>query len=211
MTFQPCPGVAQVTLFFSSHGQTLQNVYHVYKGTPIAWEDWEIGVTESTFQNWWAASGIWDYISNEAALDRIQTMDLTTQSALVHDLVVAAPFRLGRYDGPACSNNATLAIKLATQLRRRGGNGRVYIVGLPKDAVSGDQVLDAFASQYAAQLQVLSVSIGEDLTGASLCVLSRYFEGMKRTEGIALPIIGIYPVDLNVDSQRDRLAGHRRE
>jgi hypothetical protein len=140
--------------------------------------------------------------TNQVSLVGVKATSLESDTAPAFERPTLIPGDLAQAAEP---NNVTLAIKFLTAGRGRSARGRNYIVGLHVDAVTNNEVSSAHAAQYVTAYDELRdtsvISVGTHV------VVSRFLDGVERTEGIAQTVTGVTFTDFIVDSQRRRLPG----
>lgn len=105
---------------------------------------------------------------------------------------------------PIMPMNVTMAMNLKTGLAGRSCRGRNYIVGLTESECVGDGITAQARDDYlAAWAHLIQDAMDHSLTWV---VVSRYFNGLPRTEAVTFPITTITCKPL-VCSQKRRLSG----
>jgi len=202
MAFIPVPNTARFELIFNSLDQIVENVFHVEKGTP--WSAGNLATMAAAIMQWWKDE-LAPIVPATVSLTRIDSRDLTTE---------AAPFDSdpcltdceGTLANAQLPNNVTVAVKWTGGLTGRSQRGRTYHIGLAEDQVTGNSVdiLDG-AGILAAYNELITVVSGT-LIGAQLVIVSYISGGVPRTTGQTTPVTTA-SLDLQIDSQRRRLAG----
>jgi len=111
----------------------------------------------------------------------------------------------GEITGEDVPGNVAFALKFQTGHTGRSARGRNFISGIPEDAVTGNTITEAYADAYRDAYTSIATALNSG--GFPMVVVSRYTLGAKRTVGLTLPVTVISYTDLNIDSQRNRLAG----
>jgi hypothetical protein len=201
MAFQNCPGVASVELIFDALGQKVENVYHVKQED--AWTETDLTNVAAAFKDWFSVD-MAPITHSSVSLGKIVCKDLSTSTGPAIEYVADLPIAGGYSSTAICPLNVTAAVSFGTALRGRSYRGRIYHVGLAVAYVSGNQLgsgtQGSFLSAYGALVTAVSTA------GFQLCVLSRFAAKALRTNGIGTAITSV-SVDINLDSQRRRLAG----
>lgn len=201
MAFIPTENAAQVELRFTLHGQQVENTLYFYNpdGVGLA------GLIDITDQvNDWYTAHLKGTQGSSVTLLEVYGTDLTSAIAPVYSNT-ALNGTVGTFTtGPIMPGNVTLAVSFRTSGRGRSARGRNYVVGLPEASVTGNTVDTGLVNSIEAAY----VSLVTFLTGTwQWVVLSRYFEGAPRAEGLIQPVTNAIIVDPYVDSQRRRLTG----
>jgi len=198
--------VVQVVMGYRLAGEIVENVYHVHKGS--TWSLTDLGSLVATFLSWETDTASL-LRSNEVDLVRITATDLTNLTAGRVDDQLTAPVVGGVASG-ALPANATFAIKASIGERGKGRNGRTFWIGLAEDQVSGATIATATADDIQAALNTLLTDIATAIAGAAMCVIHTRAGGVPLTVATFTVIQNWVYTDTLVDSQRDRLPGHKR-
>lgn len=201
MAFQPAPGIVAVELRGVLHGQRVENVLHFRAIGSISQASLQglvnaIGalVASEAYLAYWPVEFQWT---------EIYARDLSVSIGVqASDSSVAGEVGTG---GVGMPGNVTIAITLRSGLTGRSARGRVYWMGLTEGSVVGNAVSGPVVAGY---VDVLEDIRAEALTaGFELVVLSRQQNGVLLANAIGYDVVTIGATDLNVDSQRKRLAG----
>src|SRR5690349_2806179 len=200
------PNIVQVQMIYTSGGEKVENVYHVHKDS--AWDLTDLGSLAAAFVSWETSEAA-DLRSDQVQLIRVVATDLTSLSSGRIDNQLVAPVQ-GTDPGAVMPNNVTFAIKNNIGERGRGRNGRVYWIGLAEDMCVGSIINTATADSIQSALNTLQTDIATAVPGAALGVMHR--PGGSPPSGVAsfTPTQNFTYTDLTLDSQRDRLPGHKR-
>lgn|SRR5581483_11961043 len=209
MATQNCPGVLQVEMQYIADGQTIENVFHVLKTTGAAWSREEITTALGEFQEVYWTGHQKALLPAQISLFNIVGTDLTSLEALKVDLPIS-PSEHGADASASLPANVTLAVKLAIANRGRGRSGRIFWPAIPETYVTENEVDPAYAANIIAAVQALVTAIDGIGPEFQLCVLSRWLNGAKRADGVGFPVDDVTITDSIVDSQRDRLPGHKK-
>lgn len=201
MAFQPAPGIVAVEMRGVLHGQRVENVLHFRAAGAISQESLQglvnaIGelVSSEEYLAYWP---------NEFQWTEIYARDLTTAIGVqASDTTVAGSVGTG---GVGMPGNVTIAITLRSGLTGRSARGRVYWMGLTEGAIVGNAVSGPVVAGYVDVLE--DIRAEALLAGFELVVLSRQQAGVVLANAIGYDVVTIGATDLNVDSQRKRLAG----
>lgn len=206
MATQPCPNIAQAQLQFYSDNELIEHSLYFEKDT--GWTSGSITALAAEVGTQWATTVMPDY-PEEVALYRCIATDLTSLegSRAVYELPVPAA---GSIIGGPTPNNVCFAMQLGTGSRGRGKQGRLFIGPLARADVTADKWLEARAEATATDIQSVATAVEAALPGANWVVLSRYSGGVKRANGIGLPVLSVGYSNLLTDSQKDRLPQHKK-
>lgn len=204
MAFQPCPNIAELSLYFLQDSQPVENVVHINRGA--GWTVTDFNAVFTAVNAWWTAN-----------LKPLQATTVINNGLHIRDLTTAAGAErddstnkgvLGTQAGTAYPNSVTATVTLQSGLVGRSFRGRIYHIGLVESQVVANTLTagtqSAIASAYGALLTALN-----GIAGTNMVILSRYNSGAKRANGIGTPIAGVR-CNLEVMNQRRRLPGHNR-
>jgi hypothetical protein len=147
--------------------------------------------------------------TNEVAFVRVVATDLTS---LASERAVE-PFAagvVGEAVGGAAANNVALSIQKQTGNRGKGKQGRIMWGPIPAANMTANQVSSVYAALVIAAMDALVAAVIAEFPTAQHVVLSRWDNGVWRTEGIGIPVLNIGYSNLYVDSMKDRLPQHKR-
>jgi hypothetical protein len=184
-------------------GQQVESVFHVDSGDP--WTVDHLTSMAQLFKDWWNGH-IKTIEIEDVSLNSILATDLSTETGASIEYTTGMPIP-GTGSGTALPNNVALAIHWSSGLRGRSYNGRTYHFGLVASMVVGSTMYGPSLTAIEAAYQALLTAV--NATADNLCVLSRYHNKAKRTEGIGTEILSL-SIDATVDSQRRRLPGRGR-
>jgi hypothetical protein len=193
--------VVQVVCEYLSGGEKCANVYHVHKSTP------------------WTALNITDVLteittasplrSNEVSLIRITGTDLTSLTSARVDVPLVAPI-VGTNVAPVLPANATFAVKANIGERGKGRNGRTFWIGLAENKVAENSVDETYAGNVQTALNTLITDISGGSPVATLGIIHTEVGGVPQSPAPFSAILEWSYTDLFVDSQKNRLPGHKR-
>ena len=205
VAYVPTPGVAQVVQYFSTGTANAANVWHVAKEDAL-WTNAAIEAVLDVFEAWEGLQGA-PTRAVEVACTGFRITDLSSLEGITK-------FRSENISGtdahPAAPLNATLAVKLSTGLRGRGTNGRVFWFGLTEDS------LDAYTATSITQANLISTVDGliAALIAAgdyTLCVVHQVVGGVKINPRTHSDVLSAAITDPYIDSQKNRLPGHKKQ
>lgn len=212
MAHQDCPNIAQVTIEMEADGQRIFNDYFFER--PAGWSAGDMQALANDFRSEWQSNMLGFYAATVSMI-RVVAVDLTS---LTTERAVDSfsPGENGSSASAATPNNVCWALTKSTGTRGRGQQGRIFVGPLIETAVTANQISETYANEYLAALQIVLDGAILGLTGAYHCVLSRYHgvdvnhKPIPRAVGIGLRVLALTYTNLDTDSQRDRLPGHKR-
>lgn len=208
--FVPAPNCLQVSLIYTTNGGHAENVYHVQGDAIIQ----DLTATAHRIMDVFAA---WD------------SAHLAGGRVVGHDLVLVTARDIGQQHGPswerttasagalagssALPDGVTIAVKWTTGRSGRSYRGRTYHIGLAASQCTGDVLTQAAAGGLLLAYQALIPAVkgsgwtAAGDTGAHLAVISKRQNKVYLPSAVSTEITGAAFADLNLDSQRRRLAG----
>lgn len=111
----------------------------------------------------------------------------------------------GTYPSEGAPGNVTIAIKRLSGLTGRSSRGRIYWQALPMGVLVNNTVSAAAVLRYIDAIE--AVDAAAVALGWTPVIVSRQQAGVVLTTGITYPIVTWQVDDVNIDSQRRRLAG----
>lgn len=207
MPFVPVPNTALVEIQMSFLSQDVENTFHISKLAPFEISDLE--EMAQAIVVWWQEECVPLY-SNDVILRAVKLTSLESDTAPVWEEPVNA-LNVGSGGVASMPGNVTFTITFLTSERGRSRRGRNYITGLTEGACSGNQVNQSHVTAWLAAYEDLKSRI--DTLNRFMVVASKFSgvdsqgKPIPREEGIATIVTGFRVFDLNLDSQRRRLAG----
>jgi hypothetical protein len=218
MAFQPCPGIAGVTLSFTiDDAQPAVNTFYVRTNDLSTWTSGDLAFMTTAFHDWFnagdgAGATYKSRVHELVTLVDIIATDLSVEGSVQH---IRSDGSAGTDSGNPLPNGVSIAISERSAFIGRSHRGRKFFVGLTDTSVDSDHpniVNDGFVADI---LPAFNSLIGH-VTGyggaaaAQLVVLSRKHNGAFRDEGIGTVVNQYTLVDTNLDYQRRRAPGHNR-
>lgn len=223
MTFQPCPGIAEVGLQVQDfEGDIAENIIHVSNGGSSAWSTANLTTLANAIDTWsttgdGAGNKFLSPISSADTLIQIHTRDLTVANSNEYNKTVS---HAGSEVGTKIQAGISKALTLRTGLAGRSQRGRVFLFGLTSWAVSSTDV-NNFDSTNLNKCELAWGSLIPAIHAANAAwdwvVLSR-FSGVNQTtgkpiardHGVGTPVQSVGHSKLSFDYQRRRAPGHAR-
>lgn len=201
MVFQPAPNTIEVNCRCTLLGERVENtLYFEVAGTPTLAD--VTGITNMV--DLWFTGDLLPLLSSAVVITEIYGRSLAAASAPEFIDTSNAGADGGQAAAPM-PGNVSWAVKFTTGLTGRSYRGRNFIFGLTEAQVTGNQLDGSQADLIVAAYEnLIADAIAADATWV---VLSRIQGGVVLANAIGAPIIGVGYTDLNVDSQRRRLAG----
>lgn len=200
MTFQSVPDGVEVVFTAVQNGVPVVNVYNVQ--STVTNDETRLQVIIDAFKDWWDASVA--PIQNPSYV--LQSIKATSLNSVGGPQVIQSysTANQGTNSGGEAAGNAAAVISWKTALIGRSFRGRTYIGALSEGEIASAQTLE---SATVTALVSAGTGLIDAMTaiGATLCVLSRVFNGLARVTGLLTEIISVV-VDNKVDSMRRRTA-----
>lgn len=200
MTFQAVPDGVEVVFHAVQNGTPIVNVYNVRDtGTLDLARLAEIG---DTFKDWWDTSMAPiqnpSYVLGDIT---VTAMEASTGPQVILNFTSS---NQGTNSGGEAAGNAAAVISWRTASIGRSYRGRTYVGALSEGEIDSAQTL---ASGTVVALASAGTALIDALAGigATLAVLSRFADKVKRVTGLLTDIISVV-VDNKVDSMRRRTA-----
>lgn len=203
MAFQSVPNTAEIVLTFGGSGATWVNVLHAFKTS---------GYDETSLQaladvvDQWVVDEILPLMSSSHTYGSTVVRGLENLNDL--EVIATAGAGVGLISSPPVPINAAAVVTLQTAFTGRSARGRVYFGGLSENQSNTSTswaagTVEAFRDAIAALIALLQA------IDWVLSVVSRYSQGVKRTEGVNFAVTAAVARNNFVDSQRGRLTkGH---
>lgn len=220
MAFQPCPGIASVTISANSGAGSdiFQNVLHFRKNDLSNWSSSEIANLANEMDTWIGTTEGTDalrtHLASAITIDGITARDLSVDGGPEY---VKSVSHAGLDSGGPLSSGLSFAFTLRTGLSGRNFRGRIYAFGLTAawNGSNADNVNATVADDVVAGwTNLIGVSAGWS-PACTWAVLSRKKSGMGypnnlRPDGIATTITEVGYSNLVIDFQRRRAPLHAR-
>lgn len=202
MAFQAVPDTAQISHLFTQNGKSVLNAY--YARHPGGYDESDLQALADKIDDAFAITFDED-MPPEVSYVKTEVRGL----ALPNDLVVEqnAGAGVGTHISRSMPNNVTFSIKQFSPFTGRSARGRVYWIGVPtSETTDADEnfLKTAYATSIVADVDFIRASINAVGTWEAVLV-SRIFEGAKRTTGVTFPWSGSTAVDERIDTRRGRL------
>jgi hypothetical protein len=204
--FIPVQGCASVELIYSFGSLIFENRFHVAQASDFSLT--ELETLRQAVDTWDTNS--WKSFRNSAVtLTRIKTKALHASDAPMEEYQVNPP-RAGTLSGLLMPLGTAFCIKITSELAGRSQRGRLYMGGLDSQTLQGgsQQILSTFANNACVALHTLRQVF--EAASQTMVIVSYMKDGAWRTEGQKTTIRDFTYSDLNIDSQRRRLAGRGR-
>lgn len=213
MATQPCPDIAQTVIRMQSDLEGIFNDLHWLK--PGGWVAGDMDTLANTLVTAATASlpGIY---CNDVQLLEIVATDLTSLTS--ERAVVPFPSgTVGTVAGGSTANNVALAMQKITGNRGKGQTGRLFVGPLPESFVTQNEVSTVNAASIKAAFDALVTAVQAWDPIIQPVVLSRFLgvdpvthKPIPRPAGIGHIQRSFGFTNLFVDSQKDRLPGHKK-
>lgn len=207
MAHQDIEQTARVEVRYSLAGEPAMNVFHAKAEDVITVT--ELDDLAALFTTW--INDSWKPI---ASSDWYCTQLIITDMTSINGARRAYPFPGAGINGllaeEAMPANCTLAVKADVGIRGRGKNGRTFWIGLSEPQVEIETVTTTAADSITGAMEDLRTLIAGATNWAGLAIPHLVVGGVRPPLAQADLVLSYHLADLIVDSQRDRLPGHRR-
>lgn len=204
---QVVPDVARFELKYRTTDDVVENVYYA-RISGGAWDETNLDAVEAVFENWETVTANL-YRGDQVELFEIIATDLSSLFGVRKAYSISPPVAGALADTmPA---NSTIAVKASIGRRGRGTSGRSFWVGLAQGQLASmDQLSAAAAGNIVGALNTLRTAVAAVTPVEGLCV-PHFVVGGSRPPTVIADIITEYLLsDFYMDSQRDRLPGHKK-
>ena len=200
MAFQAVPDTAEVTVVYTQNGEVITNTFAAR--LPGGYNLADLNTLATTVDNF-MPGGLLPRMTVDSAYVRTEVRGLANENDLATEASANAGPGLDPIEG--LPNNCTLSVKKASPFTGRSARGRWYVVGLPQNALAGDENAWSLAvvDDVVAALEALRVLVAA--TVWIPVIVSRFNAGLPRDFGVTFDWIVTTAVDAFVDSQRGRL------
>lgn len=196
--FVPLPNGIKVTFVFQLYGKTVTVNVHVTNSQGV--DATSLNAAINSAKAWWT-NHLKPIASTHLSIVSIHAVDVSQEGGGKVDFDYAPPEQ-GAAQVESMSNNVALVMSLRTARIGRSYRGRIYIPGIPENAVTGNTLTTQAATDYAAAAAGLLTRFN---TGVQQLVVASYQnQGVPRTVAVATPIQATI-VGTRVDTQRRRL------
>jgi hypothetical protein len=185
----------------------MENVYYA-RTSDTVWSEASMDAVEAAMENW--ESTVANLQRNDAvSLYEIVATDLTSLFG-IRKAYAVSPAIGGTLPNPLPAN-ATVAVKADIGRRGRGTSGRTFWIGLAEGQITApDQLAPLAASGIIAALNTLRDDVAGITPIEGLCV-PHFMVDHVRPPSVQADIVVQYLLsDFFLDSQRDRLPGHKK-
>jgi|SRR5690349_13031395 len=206
MAHQDIAATVSVVVKYHMDGELAENVFHA-KATGVI-DETAINDLHSVFLTW--LNGTWDTIASEDwTADEIIITDQSSLAGLRRDFPISPPI-VGLVASPGAAANSTLAVHASIGRRGRGINGRTFWIGLAENQTDKDHVIAATGTAIVAALNDLATAVASTVGWEGLAIPHLVVAGVRPPVAQSDVVVDYSLADLVLDSQRDRLPGHRR-
>ncbi len=204
MAFQPAPACCSVSMPYidQSDGTFIgENVLHFKRDDDTAYTYSQLGQLLTDIQGWWY-DNIRVITSTDCRQANIYARGLASEADVYDTLVTAVQ---GTQLNDRMPANVTLALAFKSGLTGRSANGRIYMCGMAETQVEGNKVTTAYAGALLDAWDGFPGAVSAH--GNTHVVLSRWSNGVKRTNALPYPVVSYVLTDTRVDTRRARMHG----
>lgn len=201
MAFIPTAGTVRIDALIDLFGQHCENTFWFFNDgadpTPA-----DLLAIAGDFNDKFSTTMV-NHMSPDAAY---RGCVVTSQIAVDSPAIEAALFPVGGTAGlVGMPGNVSFSVKFSTAGRGRSSRGRNYVVGVPTEVVTQDQVSTDWANLVITDYETFLPGL---ISGGWIWVVVSHFTAhAPRVAGLVEPITTVSYADLTVDSQRRRLRG----
>lgn len=157
----------------------------------------------------WVASDQLPLLNSGYIADRVVCTDQTASPGLQFINIDNQGNPGGLSGSAALPQNCTFAVHRNTGLSGKGAKSRIYWPGLQQNQTTAPgEVSATTANAFVDACESLRTALEAGTeAGYTYGYISRVLNGVERTNGLFVPVIGHSYTDLHMDSQRRRLPG----
>lgn len=199
MVYQPVENTVMVELRATLNGEPIENTLYFFSEDGVTLTN--MGVLAAYVDDWWFAE-MKSLISPAYVYRETYITDLTTETGPTLTSTANAALTGSNVNGSALPGNVAFALSFRTPNRGRSGRGRNYIGGLTEGDVTANSLATSRADSFR---DAYSAFLSEALFPYRWVVVSRYHDGVLRSEGLVQPVSTVLYTDLKIDTMRGRL------
>lgn len=201
MAFQPCPGVAEVTVDMLLRGVPVANVYHVRQQGGAGWTPTTLEAACQALADAYVAQ-IVPITGGNLQFVLVRGVDLSEQGGIQASVNFPGGTE-GAVSSETLPNNCALCYTKRTARSGRNWRGRVYLPGITESQVNGNFLSSGVAATVGPKLEAVRVAMAT--ATYPIGVLSRQLNKVQRAEGEWQVTTSIELTDERMDSSRGRL------
>jgi len=205
MAFIPFSGlVAKAAIEMALFGNTMVNTLWFEKLDETEWTSETLLTLCVSLAGWWEEefSGA---VSTSVDLSRVTAWKMDNAVSLYGEYTPPAPIS-GQLSGDCQPSGNCISVKFASSLAGRSYRGRNYVSGIPSGYVGGNAILGSYKTIVLNAYNTMEASVQADLD-VNHIIASRYHNKAPRSTGVTVPVTAYAIVNLDLDSQRNRLNG----
>jgi len=201
MPFQSVPNTAEIIIRGTLGGQNIVNTF--YAQFPGGYDQTDLDNLADEVDSWVDAEWL-PIISNKYAYVSTDVRGLDEEFDLTSSNNDSAG--VGAISGDALPNNVALSVKRRSNFTGRGARGRIFVAGLPEDAIdTPNHISDAFVTAVEDALNEFQSYL--TTAGAVGVIVHRVSEGASLPVAVVFTLIEWVVMDQVIDSMRRRLPG----
>ena len=202
MAFQPVPGVARFAVVMDdSAADQFVNVFYFRRTGSWGRAELEQGAT--TLAQVWV-NDVLPLLMRFTRFIRIEARGERSQTDVSYQFVPANPPSSNR-PGDGLPYYVAFCVTHLTGLTGRYNRGRTYFGPLSENDQNYNILAVPVANAFVASLNSIRSLMANQ--GWEHVVVSRFFNKIRRAEGVATPVLGYRYYDLVLDTQRSRKRG----
>lgn len=204
MPFVPLPNTVQASLRLTYQGEEVENTLHFKFAGAVTPAD--LAAVAEGLEDWYITRMI-PVVPSDVVYREVYAVDMSSQIGGVFT-AAGGNGTPGTVSAQAAPGNVTLAYTIRTANRGRSYRGRIFHIGISKDAIVDNEVQQSVVDTYA--IRYLELLQAADFGGGELAVASKRTANAWRLTGVVTVATTIVAGDNYVDSQRRRLPGRGR-
>jgi len=202
MAFQPVPDVARFAVVMDdSAADQFVNVFYFRRSGP--WGRPELEQGAATLATVWI-NDVLPLLMRFTRFIRIEARGERSQTDVSYQFVPASP-PVSNRAGDGLPYSVAFCVTHLTGLTGRYNRGRTYFGPLSENDQNFNLLNASVANAFVGALNTVRSQMANQ--GWEHVVVSRFFNKVRRAEGVATPVIGYRYYDLVLDTQRSRQRG----
>lgn len=207
MAHQDIAQTARIELRFFQGGELAENVMHAKAEDVITIT--EMDELAALFTTWLNDS--WKPLaSDQWSCAELIITDMTSVTGARKSYLTGGAPIAGLLAEDPLPSNATVAVKADVGIRGRGKNGRVFWIGLTDTQADGNRLVSAVGDDIVAAMEDLRTAVEGSVNWAGMAIPHLVVGGVRPPLAQSSLVLNYHLSDLTIDSQRDRLPGHRK-
>lgn len=203
MAFQPAERVAELVIKATVAGENVFNTLRCQKVDAGPWTNIQLtDLIDQAYAHW--HGGVMSNLSEQYTLQSMVATDISIAGGL-QEVDASGAGEFGGIASGTPPNNVCWAVKFTTGHVGRSYRGRMFIGGLPLNAIVGNNLSSLTAGNLITDIAAMITAL--DTVDLTPVIVQRWADKVKLAEAVMHPITAVSYTDLVLDSMRTRLPG----